>query len=87
MFRPQYWAIIRSRRNILRGNYVDIGGQVIVHAKLQRDLVVTLCCYSQGVFVYQTTQIKVLKATNTNELSLQFSVHYYLTSYIYIVSS
>jgi hypothetical protein len=28
---------------------VDIGGQVIVHAKLQRDLVVTLRFYSQGV--------------------------------------
>jgi hypothetical protein len=42
-------------------NYVDIGGKVIVHAKLQRDLVVTLCCYSHGVLC-QTTQIKVLKS-------------------------
>jgi hypothetical protein len=29
--------------------YVDIGGEEIVHAKLQRDLV-TLYFYSQGVF-------------------------------------
>jgi hypothetical protein len=37
-------------KKYFKGNYADIGGQVTVRAKLQRDLVVTLCCSSQGVF-------------------------------------
>jgi hypothetical protein len=37
MFRPQFWAIIRSRRKI---SYEEICDKVLVHAKLQGDLVV-----------------------------------------------